>query len=320
MATDRELRDRLEALQVEVRETRKALTEARRLLTAERTQFATRLAEKEQIIAGLSEQLDTAQVQASTLEALVAAHQAVSSGPSPLEGDVEVVALAKVPEDLDDTLRLLTSATGLSKLDLTLRLRVEPPVPLVRLARVRAQALAAALRENGVPVVTCDVRPPQKHEARRLALSAQALRIETRRRNVLEIGPGSLKLVVLGRRSETKSHTELERVPDALDGGSVLKEVEVREELTDSFIWLYAVPEVRIAVGSSTRLEGFDLPRVQPVLQKQRDVATQLKAWAPAARLDDRLVRLARFQAPLLGQHSHVLLAELLWASIVDAS
>lgn len=313
MAKDRELRDLLEALQVEVRELRKGVTEARRQLGEERARFAKELGEKEQVIADLSHRLRSADKQASTAEALLAARKSVSESLSRVEEELHIVALGKVPEDLDDSLKLLSSATGLSRLDLTLRLRVEPPVPLVRLPRARAEALVAALRENGIPAVTCDVRPPPKRQARRLVLTGEGLQVELPRQERLELSPRDLQLVVVGQRSETKTRTQLERVPNGFDSGTTLEEVEVREDSSETFLWLFALPDVRLAVSPSTRLEGFALAGVRSALGKQRELAAQLQAWAPAARLDDRLVRLARFQAPLLGQQSHVLLGELLW-------
>ncbi len=304
MSEERALRDRLEQLGAQLAQQRaKADAKAEELTAAlSRAQVQ------------LTEALQRAE-QAEARERALLLKLEAQGGPAQDDSAHLLVALSRPPPDPEAAAQLVANTGLLGLVDARMRLRAPPPVPLVRLSATAARTLKEALEDGGLHAVTTPARlaPDAFPEAARVAALDGRLEVELAGSGKRALPYAVLRLVVAARRARTATR----KVQETTRRGRqlVTQSVEEEREEVDHFLWLFAAPDVRVAITEGTALE---LPgeRFSTRSAAQQALASLLRARAPQAVHDDRLVRLARFSLPFVKDHSHELMAELLWACV----
>jgi hypothetical protein len=231
---------------------------------------------------------------------------------------VKLVALVSAAEDPEEAVRVLTAAAGSTAAEARMRLAPEPPALLARLEDAAADALVATLRKAGLAALAIDARVPSDGErlvVRKFALEKETLRLEPR--NIagvpLELPWGELALILRAqraRRSETDKTETSKRLSigaAVMTGGLKITRktstvVHAAEEQTEQVILLYA-RDGRAAILAEGSLDFTCLGTLQPSRTANLlELAKRIRAQAPAARYDERLVRLGRRSLPFGGK------------------
>ncbi len=239
---------------------------------------------------------------------------------------MKLVALARQPADPAAAVKVLCSAAGFAPAEARMRLAGEPPLVIARLEEGPAEALRGELARAGVAALTTDARAPGDSDrflVRSLAFERDEVVFSPRLGEPMRLPYTAIRIVLRGLQlsRETEVHTETSRkfsLGKALltQGLSVTttekKEVRVQTENAEQFLFVYggerpvAIYEGEIAftcLGKDvrpSRLENLNL------------VQERLRALAPGAWFDDRLLRFARRASPFDGGRPTDAAAEIL--------
>jgi hypothetical protein len=191
-----------------------------------------------------------------------------------------------------------------------MRLAPEPPALLGRLGTAAADTLVASLRGEGVAALAVDVRCPtdlDRTVAHHFSLGDHLGTFTPRTGKELEVAWPDVAAILHGVRA---THTEVERflsplrlsLSDELPlADDPAKKTRTRTERREEVILLYA-RDGRVALLSADELAFSDLgAAMQPTSAANiAELAKSLRARAPSAFYDDRLVRLGRRPLPFL--------------------
>ncbi|MFZ5471073.1 MAG: hypothetical protein ACOZIN_16725 [Myxococcota bacterium] len=291
----RELRDKIEALQSELRKSQ------------ERNKK-------------LHKRCAEAEAEAARLAAELRKHTEKNAAvPDSSPADRRLVALARTPENIEDAVLLLSSLPGLSTADARLRLRAPPPSPLIILPSALAEALCEALRDNGFASVSCDARI--QLDRTRVQVRGFALEDEGIRFNPQEPGPAfvpfaELSLLIRGTRVVERPETELSPLPWQMRGGT--KKDKRRSEHVTDFLWVYSRAGAKFELSHPLDFGGLG-ERMRPLARQNMQVLVEtLRQRAPQVVYDQQLVRMARWSLALLKDgDKHEAVAELIWQAVL---
>jgi hypothetical protein len=228
---------------------------------------------------------------------------------------MQLVALVRRPDRLDDAADAFAGATGLTLAEARMRLAPEPPALLARLEPAAAEALVAALRAAGVAVLAVPLRCPADEDrlsVQRFGLEPARLTLTSRAGETLEAPWPEVLAVLRGLRAE---RTEVERTEStkklslgraALTGGLVFTKtsntrVRSSTDRTEQVILLY-LRDGRAATLAEHELQFTSLGAgMQPSSTANMiELARRLREGAKGAFHDDRLLRLGRRPIPFV--------------------
>lgn len=210
----------------------------------------------------------------------------------------------------------LSAALGIAAVDARQRVAPEAPTPLARLADERAAEIAASLRAAGVAVVDVPADGGASGAAldvRTIALGERGVSLAPRAGAPLDLPFGDLAVVLRAASAErtaveTTSTTKQLAVGRALlSGGLMMRKAttvtsKTVEEATEQSLFI-ASRGGHVAV---IREHGADFSSLGAAMQVSRvanmtHLAATLRARAPSALHDDRLLRLGRRASPMIG-------------------
>lgn len=224
---------------------------------------------------------------------------------------MKLLALVKAPADAAAAAQTLATQAGLTLAEARMRLAAEPPALLARLPEATADALARSLCASGLQVLAVEELAPPRLNARRFEIGERA-RFTDREGQALALHPGEV-LAILRGLSAVREATEqtvkgrsLALGTAVLTGGLKLtktteKTVRSQAEQTEQAVWVLGrageVAVLRESVVDFTCLGSAMQPgRTANMLA----LAASLRAFAPAAFYDERLVRLGRRTLPFV--------------------
>jgi hypothetical protein len=228
---------------------------------------------------------------------------------------VKLVAIVRPPASLDDAARALADAQGLALAEARMRLAPEPPALLARLDPGRAGPLVAALRGAGLAAVAVDTPCPTDRDrtvAHGFSLDDAGVTATPRFGEPVTFRWGEVIAILRGvraSRSEVEGTEKTKRFSVATTiatGGlwttaTATTRTRSSEESMEQVILVYPRDGPAAAFAES-RLEFSCLGAgMQPSSTgNMLELARRLRAGAPGAFYDERLVRLGRRPLPFL--------------------
>jgi hypothetical protein len=225
---------------------------------------------------------------------------------------VKLVALVSVPKDPEEAVRVLTEAGGSTAAEARMRLAPEPPALLARLEDAAADGLVAKLRKAGLAALAIDARVPgdsARTVARKFLLEADGIHLEPRAGEQLFLPWSGIALVVRAQRAK-RSETDRQETSKRFSIGTAIATgglkltrssstvVHAAEEETEQVVLLYA-RDGRVASLAESSLDWSGLGALQPSRTANLlELVKRIREKAPAARYDERLVRLGRRALP----------------------
>jgi hypothetical protein len=243
---------------------------------------------------------------------------------------MKLVALALPPKDAAPALKFLCETAGYAPAEARMRLAGEPPLILARLDDAPAEALCGALRKIGLAALTVPGRPPGDADrlvARTLRFTPEAVFFSPRMGAELEVPFAAITALLRGLQvfREQGVRTETERkfsLGKAIitQGFSMTttekKEVKFETSIADQFLLIYGGAKP-VAVYESE--VGFTClgPDVRPSrIENLNLVSSRIRAKAPGAYFDDRLLRMGHRSLPFDGGRPADVVAELLHQAV----
>lgn len=228
---------------------------------------------------------------------------------------MKLVAVVRPAPNAEEAARAVAAATGLTLAEARMRLSPEPPALLARLEDGRAAALVAALRGAGLGAVAVDVRCPTDRDrvlARGFAVDDAGLTLTPRAGEPVVLGWAEVTAILRGMRA-SRSEVERTETSKRLSVGTAIatgglkltrtstRQVRAAEETTEQVILVYARGG-RAATLAEGQLEFSCLGAgMQPSSAgNMAELARRLRARAPGAFYDERLLRLGRRPLPFL--------------------
>lgn len=312
MSEGRELRDRIEELQGQLKESRAELDRTRK-------QNEQRIRDLEELLRQAESREAEERIRADRLELELseARTRRPVQRPSP---PTRLVALMDVPLDLEHAASVLVRLAGLTAQDARLRLRAHAPVPVAILEETRAMLLMDGLRQEGLFASWCDARQapdPARMEVRSFVLRVDALEVSTVHGFRLEVPYASMRLYLRGLRrqsivSEPEDGPMVGHPIRKLIGAAPVTAMENLE----NFAWLYT-DEHRFAFTQHTRYTGLGAKLPPAVSESMRVLGSVLQERSPSLMVNDRLMgRINMVLQPKGDQHQAI--AELLWNALLD--
>ncbi len=243
---------------------------------------------------------------------------------------MKLVALAVAPKDPSPAIKFLCDTAGYAPAEARMRLAGEPPLVLARLEDGPADGLCASLRKVGLAALAVPARPPGDGDrlvARSLRFTPESVYFSPRMGAELEVPYYAITALLRGLHvsREQGVRTETERkfsLGKAIitQGFSMTttekKEVKFETESADQFLYVYGGPQP-VAVYESE--VGFTClgPDVRPSrLENLNLVTNRIRAKAPGAFFDERLLRMGRRTLPFDGGRPADVVAELLHQAV----
>lgn len=266
---------------------------------------------------------------------------------------MKLIASVRAATDLEKAVAGLASAAGLTHAEARMRLVTEPPMLLAGVPAERVEALLAALRQAGLPVLALDAAVPSDAErtvARTVLLGPTGVTFQPRAGPPVPLPWAEVGALLRGAslvRSESETvHTSKKgsiAMAIASQGLKMSRTVERTErsqqDETEQVLFVYGRGGQRVAL----RERELDFSCLGPAMQPTRlanmvTLARMLKDKAPQAFYDERLLRLGRRPLPpfvggggeSLAQSGKTaqkrldtsrgldVLAEVLWRSVVE--
>ncbi|WP_248344535.1 hypothetical protein [Anaeromyxobacter paludicola] len=228
---------------------------------------------------------------------------------------MKLVAVVRTPEHPEDAARAVAAATGVTLAEGRMRLAPEPPALVTRAEEGPAESLVAALTRCGVAALAVDAAVPTDADrvvADRFSLESAGLSVRPAFGEDAFLPWPEVLAILRGLRA---SRTQVERdqatrsfsVGLAVATGGLRmtrqteKTVRSSEETAEQVILVYA-RDGRCFLVSEHRLDVSCLgPGLHPSsAANMAEVARLLRARAPAAFHDDRLLRLGRRPLPFV--------------------
>jgi hypothetical protein len=322
MSETRALRDKLEALQAELRRSREHLEKLRAHQARERESTAQELEAARREVAGLRAHLERLETQGREPPPPVVT--AARAAPVVLERSggipTALVALVRSPERPDEALPRLAQLLKLSPVDVRFRLSALAPSVLARLPLPEATALRDILRAEGFTAVSTEVPPRAAGglmTVRKFSFNAQGMSLEGTRSERLEVRYAQLHLLLRGRRNTTVVE-EREETSLEVEGERPRETVKTKFERVEQYLWVYG-EGVRAAFTLETRFSGLgEGPRLS-AFESLQVLTAQLRQRAPHAVLDERFMLIPRFTLPLVdADRGQELLGDLLYQAVQE--
>ncbi|ADO74228.1 hypothetical protein [Stigmatella aurantiaca] len=329
MSETRELRNKLEAAQTELRRSKTHLDKLRGHHERERVSLQQALHEARREVAGLHQRHDEllkAREQ-QQMEAALAQAMPLVLGPPALGPPTALVALVRRPEPLEQAIPILSRLTRLPPADVRLRIAMILPAVLVRVPIAETDALLKALHSEGFLAVSSEV-PSRLAEGimtvRRFTLDEQGIQLEDRRGQRQHVAYAGLRLLVRGRRLTPSVEKRLEwslpepRPLGGRRGFSVqeLKQREIKKEEHNQFLWAY-FEELRVAFSQGTQFQSMGAQRGATLYESLQNLTAALRQRAAQAVVDERLMGMPRFSLPLVEEErGQELFADLLFQAV----
>lgn len=325
MNESRELRQKLEQTQAELRRAREHLEKLRAYQARERE--------------SLEQQLDAARSEVTGLRGRLRELESEGRAPSPAasivlpeplvgersdEATTALVALVRSPPSLESAMPALSRLLKLDPVDVRFRLSSLPPAVVARLPISQAEELRAALRAEGFLAVSCPVEPPETASpvtVKRFIFEEQGLSVEGSQGESLQVRYAALRLLMRGRGVAVQWETQHDVDPrDYLlrPRNRGQRTVQVRHERLENFLWALG-NGTRMVFTQATHFNGLEDQRAPSVFENLQRVANELRRRAPHVVLDDRFLQLPHFVLPQVEEErSQGLMAELLFQSIEE--
>ncbi|MFL5345302.1 MAG: hypothetical protein ACJ8AT_10935 [Hyalangium sp.] len=327
MSESRELREKLEETQAELRRAREHLEKLRVYQARERDSLQQQLEGARREVAGLRgrlEELEAEGEEPAPSASLVPPEPAPVVEERPHETGTAIVALVRNPTSLEQAMPALSRVLKLAPVDVRFRLAPMPPAVVARLPLSQAEELRVALRAEGFLAVSCPVERREKASpvmVKQFVLEEQALSVEGTLGESLRVRYAELRLLMRGRSTVAQWETQPEVVSV---GGTGLfqipvhRAVRVRHEQLELFLWVLG-KGARLAFTQVTRFTGLGEQRAPSVFENLQRLANELQRRAPHVVLDERFLQMPRFVLPQVDEEqSQELLAELLLQAIEE--
>lgn len=320
MSNTRELRNRLEETQAELRRTRDHLEKLRAHQARERQALQQQLEQARREVSGLRGHLDALERFEHTPPSPSDEGPEVQPEAGPVERSATaLIALARSPKTglTPSVISTLAELLRLTPADVRLRLAPALPAVLARLPLAQAQELRGALRAAGFLAVLHEVSPtvPRRWvKVKRFVLEEEGLRVETPNRESLQVRYAELRLLMRGRRTTTQVETkqEVDYVDHHEHSHRVVREVEEKRQTIENFLWVLGKGS-RAIFNESTQFMGLGALRTFTVHENLQRLADEVHRRAPHAVRDERFVQQSRFVLPLVDPNrSQEVLAEVL--------
>jgi len=234
---------------------------------------------------------------------------------------MKIVAMVRSPEDPQQAMAALAEAADMTMAEARMRLAPEPPALLARLDDAAALALTRALSASGLAVLSVDAVAPTGARvlARSLVLDDPSALTITSRAGETFMAPWSALQVILRASSSVREKSErtertqkFDLVSSVVSSGlkntkTVERTLRSQSEETEQSIFVFA-DDGQSAMLRETALEFSCLGKaLQPARTANMvALAQQLRARAPQAYFDDRLLRLGRRPLPFVVGGSEV--------------
>jgi hypothetical protein len=228
---------------------------------------------------------------------------------------MKLVAIARTPPRPQEAAQAVAAATGLTLAETRMRLAPEPPALLARMEDDEADALVATLRGVGLAVLAIDANAPSDRDrtvAHTVALGAAGASFTSRAGEALEVAWPDVLAVLRATRMEraeamtTEASKKFSAGKALLTGGLAFtkkseKVVRSAQEQTEQLILLYARDGSAAALVETQLDFSFLGKELGPSRTANMAlVAQKLRARAPAAFYDERLLRLGRRPLPFM--------------------
>ncbi|MBS2032439.1 MAG: hypothetical protein JST54_31375 [Deltaproteobacteria bacterium] len=226
---------------------------------------------------------------------------------------MKMVALVRPPPDLDAAVKLLAEAGNLTAAEARMRLAPEPPALLVRLEDATADALAGKLRAAKLAALAIGGPTAETLAPRTIELGADALKLTARDGTSMELPWSEIAIILRGTSAsrESSERTETKKQFSAtaaiVTGGLVMSTkttstARSSAEEVEQYIYVGG----RDGSLAALRESVVDFTCLGKAMQPARTanvaaLAQQLKAKAPGAFYDERLLRLGRRPLPFIG-------------------
>jgi multidrug efflux pump subunit AcrA (membrane-fusion protein) len=295
MSDTRELREKLEQVQAELRQTKAELDKQRAQHAREQKSLhedleATRK-EASKLLARIEKAEERERERAVVLPAELEDEEGTSSALDTL------VALARVPEPVDQALPTLSRLLRLSPVDVRLRLTASQPSILARLPGLEAEALTEVLIAEGFAAVSAPVSQlvGALTPIRRFTLEEQRLVLEDAKRVSLEVPYSELRLLVRGRRKSVSIETKVEMEHNTriatMDRFEMRRprEETVKHHRIENFLWVYG-GTVRAAFTDATSFISLGAKQGLTKHEAMQNLMAELRQRAPHVLVDERLL------------------------------
>ncbi|WP_434391001.1 coiled-coil domain-containing protein [Melittangium boletus] len=319
MSETRELRDRLERTQVELRQSKEALTKLRAHYARERESLERQLEQARREVAELRARLEPT-------SAPPPPPPVAEPAPMPMRSEsftlsTGLLALMRVPslED-EEALGRLGRTLRMGLVDLRLRLGKPPPVVLARMPLSEARLVRDSLRAEGFAVVSGELlsRLATPLGVRRFSVGPTGLALEGERGERREVRWEDVRLLLPGKRLVATTRTETETVKDGFNRGPRTREVTVREDDVHPFLWAYG-EGLWLSFTRDTDFAGLGARRELSAFDNMRALVELLRERAPRVVVDERLAHTPRLSLPLVDpERAYETAGELLWQSVLD--
>jgi hypothetical protein len=243
---------------------------------------------------------------------------------------MKLVALALPPKDAASAVKLLCETAGYAPAEARMRVAGEAPLVVARLEDAPADALCDALRRAGLAALAVPARPPADSDrlvARALRFTSDAVWFTPRMGAELEVPYRSITALLRGLHVSREQGVRTETQRKFSLGKAIItqgfsmtttekKEVKFETESADQFLYVYGGAQP-VAVYESE--VGFAClgPDVRPSrIENLNLVSTRIRAKAPGAFFDDRLLRMGRRTLPFDGGRPADVVAELLHQAV----
>lgn len=243
---------------------------------------------------------------------------------------MKLVALAVAPKEPGPALKFLCEAAGYAPAEARMRLAGEPPLIVARLDDGPADALCAALRNLGLAALAVPARPPGDAErlvARSLRFTPEAVYFSPRQGAELEVPYAAITALLRGLHVSREEGVRTESSRKFNFGKALItqglsitstekKEVKYEATSADQFLLVYGGERPAVVYESEVAFTCLGPDVLPSRLENLNLVAKRLRAKAPGAYFDDRLLRMGHRSLPFDGGRAADVVAEILHQAV----
>jgi hypothetical protein len=294
MSDARELREKIEQVQAELRQTKAELDKQRAQHAREQKSLQANLEATRKEAARLRARIEKAE-QRERERAVVLPTGLADAEDASTAADT-LVALGRAPASVEQALPVLSRLLRVSPVDVRLRLMASQPSILARLPSLEAELLRDLLAAEGFPVVSAPVSQLTGvlTPIRRFTLEAQRLVLEDAKRVSHEVRYSELRLLVRGRRKTVSIEKKVEMEygprgsPDRFEMRTPKEEI-IKHPHVENFLWVYG-GTVRAAFTEATSFISLGAKQGLTRHAALQNLLAELRQRAPQAVVDERLM------------------------------
>jgi hypothetical protein len=314
MSDIRALREKIDQVQAELRQTKAELDKQRTQHARDQKSLHEELEDTRHEASRLRSRLEKAEERERKRVAAVAPPvDAPAREESRGAAGNMLVALARTPGSMDEALPVLSKLLRMSPADVRMRLGASQPSVLARLPDLEAEMLRDLLAAEGFGVVCADMAQLVGGLApvRRFAFEEQRLVLEDMKGAPYEVPYSQLRLLVRGRRKSFVLEKTQETQYDPAIEARVTTEHVVKHPRVENFLWVYG-GSVQAAFTEATNFAVLGPKRGLTKHDSLQSVLAELRQRAPQVILDERLLG-PSVSLPMVGpERSQEVLAGLL--------